>query len=159
MTKVFFFRYSLKCDHPFLCKFPILFSTVRFKLAYILSQFIHRSKCVFWNVGLGLCILPSFSQFIKVVDCDFWKASRLHYQIFPNSLKCLKIRIFEVPLPSYFCQTVKKVFQYDMWRKRRGANLWLNYQVLSKNVYIIMQVTILYQIRVGNTVSKHRWVL
>ena len=33
---------SLKCDHPFLCEFPILFSTVKL------------------NVGLGLSILPSF---------------------------------------------------------------------------------------------------
>ena len=56
-----------------LCKLPILFSTVKLKLGYILSQFIHRFK-IWINVGLELCILPSFSLFIKVVNWDFWKA-------------------------------------------------------------------------------------
>ena len=32
---------SLKCDHPFLCKFPILFSTEKLKLGHNFSQFIH----------------------------------------------------------------------------------------------------------------------
>ena len=65
--------------------------------------------------------------------------------------------IFEVPFPSYFCQTVRIVFQYDMWHKKGGANFSSNYQLSSKSACIIMYLTILYQLRVGNTVSKHRW--
>ena len=61
------FILSLKCDHPLLCEFSILFSTVKLKLGH--------STLGFWNVGLGLCIFPSFSQFIREVgNWDFWKA-------------------------------------------------------------------------------------
>ena len=72
----------------------------------------------------------------------FFKSLRCTTKFFPSSLKCLKVGIFEVPLPSYFCQTVRIVFQYDMWHNRGGANLRLNYQFSSKNVNIIMKVTI-----------------
>ena len=54
----------------------------------------------FWNVGLGLCIFPSFSRFIKRWEIGIFENLRLHFQIFPNSLKSLKIQIF-TPLPSY----------------------------------------------------------
>ena len=88
----------------------------------------------------------------------FFKSLRCTTKFFPSSLKCLKVGIFEVPLPSYFCQTVRIVFQYNIWRNKRGAaNLWLNYQFSSKNVNIILKVTILYQLWVRNTVSKLRW--
>ena len=64
------FILSLKCDHPLLCEFSILFSTVKLKLGHKFSQLIHRFK-----IGLGLCILPIFSQFIKEMgNWDFWKA-------------------------------------------------------------------------------------
>ena len=60
---------------------------------------------------------------------------------------------------AFICQVMKIVFQYDMWHKRGGANLWLNYQFSSKTFYLIIQeeFCILYQLRVGNTVSKHKW--
>ena len=62
------FILSLKCDHPLLCKFSILFSTVK-------QWSTIDSTLGFWNVGLGLRIFPSFSQFIKEMgNWDFWKA-------------------------------------------------------------------------------------
>ena len=61
----------LKCDHPFLCEFSILFSIVK--------------------------LLKSFSQFIKDMEnWDFWKASAA-LPNFSNSLKSLKIGTFELP--------------------------------------------------------------
>ena len=69
------FILSLKCDHPLLCEFSILFSTVKLKLGHKFSQLINRFNIGIWNVGLGLCIFPSFSQFIKEIGTwDFWKA-------------------------------------------------------------------------------------
>ena len=35
---------SLERDHPFLCKLPILFSTMKLRLSHIFSRFIHKSK-------------------------------------------------------------------------------------------------------------------
>ena len=115
-------------------KFPILFSTEKFKLRHNFSQFMHRFK---------IWILKCWSSKFFSISQNKWKIEifekpRLHYQIFPNSLKSLKIGIFEVPLPSHFCQIVRIIFQYGMWRKRGGANLWLNYQFPRKNVYNIM---------------------
>ena len=68
------FILSLKCDHPLLCEFPILFSTEKIKLGHKFSQLID-SIFRFWNISLGLRIFPSFSQFIKEMgNWDFWKA-------------------------------------------------------------------------------------
>ena len=44
-----------KCDHPFLCEFPISFSTVKLKLGHNFFQFIRRFKiwilkCWSWTV-------------------------------------------------------------------------------------------------------------
>ena len=65
---------SLKCDHPLLCEFLILFSTEKIKLGHKFSQLID-STFGFWNISLGLRIFPSFSQFIKEMgNWDFWKA-------------------------------------------------------------------------------------
>ena len=36
------FMLCLKCDHPFLCEFSILFSTVKLKLGHKFSLLIHR---------------------------------------------------------------------------------------------------------------------
>ena len=36
---------SLKCDHPFLREFLILFSTEKLKLGHNFSQFIHGRVC------------------------------------------------------------------------------------------------------------------
>ena len=48
---------SLKCDHPLLCEFPILFSTVKLKLEHKLSQLIHR---------LDICILKRWSGAVYI---------------------------------------------------------------------------------------------
>ena len=51
-----------------------------------------------------------FSQFIKEMEKRDFEKPRLHFQIFPNSLKSLKIGIFEVPLPSYFVKWWEQSF-------------------------------------------------
>ena len=51
------------------------FSTVKLKLRHKFSQLIPKVNFGFLNVGLWLCILPSFSQSIKEVgNWDLWKA-------------------------------------------------------------------------------------
>ena len=96
------FILSLKCDHPLLCEFSILFSTVKLKLGHKFSQLINR-----FNIGTLKCwsgavhISKSFS--IHKRDgrgIRIFEKPRLHFQIVPNSLKSLKIEIF-VHLPSY----------------------------------------------------------
>ena len=44
------FILSLKCDHPLLCEFSILFSTVKLKLRHKFPQLIHR-----FNIGILKC--------------------------------------------------------------------------------------------------------
>ena len=53
------------------------------------------TKFGFFNVALGLCIFSNLSQFMK--ETENWK-----FEILSNSLKSLKVTIFEVPLSSYF---------------------------------------------------------
>ena len=106
---------SLKCDHIFLCEFSILFSTVKLKLRQNVSQFIHGFKIwilKFWSWAV-LCILPSFFQFIKEKKMWIFEKPRLHLQIFPNSLKSLKLR-FLSPCLFIFGQMVRMVFQCDI---------------------------------------------
>ena len=63
------FMLSLKCSHPFLCEYPILFLTVKIKLGQTFPN-----SSIDWKFGLELCILPSFSQFIKEMgNWGFWK--------------------------------------------------------------------------------------
>ena len=88
------FPLSLKCDHPVLCEFPILFSTGQVKLGQKFSQLIHKFNIWILIVGLGLCVFPSFSQFIKRWEIGIFEKFRSHFQIFPNSLKSLKTEIF-----------------------------------------------------------------
>ena len=127
---------NLKCDHPFLCKLPILFSIVKLKLGHIYSRFIYRFKiwilkCWSWAVYSSKCF-PIY----KSGRLGFLKKPRLHYQIFTNLLKYLKIGIFEVALPSYFCQMLRVVFQYGMWRKRGGANFMIKLAAFEKKCLI-----------------------
>ena len=69
------FILSLKCDHPLLCEFSILFWTVKLKLDINFLNSSIDSTLGFWNVGLGLCVFSSFSQFIKGMrNWDYWKA-------------------------------------------------------------------------------------
>ena len=61
------FMLSLKCDHPLLYEFPILFSPVKLKLGHKFSHSSKDSTFGFWSVGMGLCIFLRFSQFIKEI--------------------------------------------------------------------------------------------
>ena len=81
---------SLKCDHPFLCKFPFLFSTEKLELGHNISQFIHRFKILKWwswaeytskffpfykrdgklRFLKSLGSLPNFSQLIKEFESE-----------------------------------------------------------------------------------------
>ena len=129
-------------------KFLILFSTVNLNLWHKLSQFIHRySKFRFWNVDLGLCILPSFLQFVKKMEnLDFWIAA-VSLPKFSQFIKEFQNLDSRSVLAFIFCQMMRIVFQHDMWRRIGEANLWLNSQFSKTSVYIIMQVTILRQFK------------
>ena len=85
---------SLKYDHPLLCEFPILFSTVKVKLGHKFYQLIHR-----FNTGILKCwtravyiskFFPILTRdgklgFFKSLDCIpkfspiHWKAWKLRF--------------------------------------------------------------------------------
>ena len=120
---------SLKCDHLFLCEFSSLFSTVKLNLGHNFSQFIHRFR-IWYPVK-------------RDGKLEFFEKPRLHFQIFPNSLKSLKIEIF-VPLPSYF---VKWWEWCNMWQQTERRSQLLMFKFSRKNVNIILQITILCQFK------------
>ena len=93
---------SWKCEQNFLSEFPILFLTVvTLKLGHNFSQFLHRFKIWIFKCWPWTVYTSRFFQFIKERKIWIFEKPRLHFQIFPNSLKSLKIEIF-VHLPSYF---------------------------------------------------------
>ena len=110
---------SLKCVHPLLYEFPILFSTVKVKLGQRFSQLIYKFNIWAWKCWSGAVYISKFFQFIKEMgNWHFWKA----YIAFPNFPQFTKK--FEnwnfCPLAFIFGQMVRVVvFQYDdMWRQR-----------------------------------------
>ena len=93
-----------------LCKFSILFSTLKLKLRHIFSQFNIDSKLVVLNVGLRLyfLVLPIHKE-IKTSQFSVFVSKDL--SIFPNSQKRLKIEILDIALdytssPFPICQRV-----------------------------------------------------
>ena len=54
------FVLSLKWDHPLLCEFPILFSTVELKLGQKFSQLIHRFNIFILKCWSGTVNIPKF---------------------------------------------------------------------------------------------------
>ena len=118
---------NLNCDHLFLCKLPILFSTVKHKLGLNKSSFpIHPQ---IQNLDFKILFL-GFVYFQVFPNSQKWRIEileklRMHYQILPNSLKCLKIGIFEASFSSYVCQTVSIIFQYDMCCKERRSQFMI----------------------------------
>ena len=89
-----------------------------------------------------------FSQFMKNIKIwVFEYKPRLHFQIFPNSLKIQEIGIFQVPLLSYLVRLQKYSLEYIIFVKERerGPNLLINYQFSKKDV--LMQITILGQFK------------
>ena len=94
--KYFIHYVSLKCDIFILCKFPILFSTVKFKLGlHSFSQFIQGSKCGFLNVGLRLYVqvLPNSQGDWKMEILNVALAGRF---TFPSSLKNWKLGFLNI---------------------------------------------------------------
>ena len=61
------FFLSLKCDHPLLCQFSILFSTVKLKLGHKFLQVIHRFK-----IGILKCwsVAVHISKFFPIHKRD-----------------------------------------------------------------------------------------
>ena len=61
------FILSLKCDHPLLCEFSILFSKVKLKLGHNFSQLIHR-----FNIGILKCSFGTayISKFLPIHKRD-----------------------------------------------------------------------------------------
>ena len=88
------FILSLICDHPLLCEFSILFSTVKLQLGHKFSQLIHRFsigilKC--WSATVYISkFFPIHKrdgklEFLKSLDCIFkfppihWKVWKLRF--------------------------------------------------------------------------------
>ena len=94
------FILSLKCDHSLLCEFSILFSIVKLKLGHTFFQLIHGFNIEILKCWSGAVYISKLFPIHKR-DGKFgiFEKPRLHFQIFPNSLKSLKIEIF-VPMPS-----------------------------------------------------------
>ena len=57
---------NLKWDHPFLCKLPILFTTVNLKLDIFFPNSCIDSKFGFWNVGWAVYT----SKFFPIHESD-----------------------------------------------------------------------------------------
>ena len=51
---------TLKCDHPLLCEFPILFSTVKLKLGHQFFQLIHRFNIWILKCWSGAVYISKF---------------------------------------------------------------------------------------------------
>ena len=54
------FMLSLKCDHPLLCEFPILFSTMELKLRHTFSQLIHRFNILILKCWSGAVCISNY---------------------------------------------------------------------------------------------------
>ena len=69
------FILSLKCDHPLLREFSILFSTVKLKLGHKFSQLIHRFNIWILKCWSGAVYISKFFSIHKEMgNWDFWKA-------------------------------------------------------------------------------------
>ena len=69
------FILSLKCDHPLLYEFSILFSTVKLKLGHTFSQLIHRfNNGILKGWSEPVYISKFFPIHKKMGNWDFWKA-------------------------------------------------------------------------------------
>ena len=126
---------NLKSDHPLLCEFPILLSTVRLKLGHKFSQLIHRFNICILKYWSGAVYMSKFFPIHKR-DGRLGFLKSLHWI---SEISAVHKKDF-CPLAFIFGQMVRVVFQYDHIWRHRGANLWLNYQFSRKNVNIIANV-------------------
>ena len=126
------FILSLKCAHPiFIWISHLIFNTtVNLNEGHKFSQFIYRFK-----IWIFKCWSWAVYTTWKRWKIGIFEWPRLHFIIFPNSLKSLKIGTFEVSLSPYFF-LVRIIFQYDMWHKRGGTSLGLNCQFSRKIVIL-----------------------
>ena len=120
--------FKLKCGQA-LCKFPILFSAMKFELRHNFSQFNYMFKMGTFDSWLYFQVFPNSQR-------DFWMLLQQELLICPNSWKRLNIEILEYfqdfpsSLDSWenwdfsfayfsftFCQIVRIVFQagYICW--------------------------------------------
>ena len=60
------FILSLKCDHPLLHEFLILFSTVELKLGHKFSQLIHRFNIFILKCWSGAVYISNFFPIHKI---------------------------------------------------------------------------------------------
>ena len=101
---------------PALCKFPILFSAMKFKLRHNISQVINLFKIVTYKFfpnsqREGKWDFWILHQLELLILYNFWK----NFQVFLCSLKSWEIRIFSLAFT--FCQILRIVFQagYMCW--------------------------------------------
>ena len=107
---------SLKCDHPVLCEFHILFSPVKVKLGHKFSQLIHKFNIWILKCWSGTVYISEYFRIHKK-NRDFWKAW-IAFPTFPQFTKKFENWNF-CPLAFIFGQMVRVVFQYnDMWHER-----------------------------------------
>ena len=85
---------SLKWDHPLLCEFPVLFSTAKLKLGHRFSHLIHRFNIWILKCWSGAVYISKFFPIHRRDGKLGFLKSLDYFQIFPNSLKSLKIEIF-----------------------------------------------------------------
>ena len=117
---------------------PILLSTISLHWEINFPNSSRDSKFRFWNVGLGLCILPSFFQLMKEMENrDFSLAEAALPNIYEFTKEFEKWDFWGTPT-FIFCQMVRTVYQCNMWHRRGGVNFWLNCQFSGKNVYIVI---------------------
>ena len=113
------FILSLKCDHPLLCEFSILFSTVKLKLGHKFSQLIHRFNIGILKCWSGAVHISTFFQIPKTDGKLGFLKSLDFISNFPKLTEMFENWDF-CPLGFIFGQMVRLrvVFQYDdMWRQ------------------------------------------
>ena len=77
------FMSSLKCDHPLLCEFLTLFSTVKVKLGHKFSQLIHKFNIWLLKCWSGAVYIYKFFpiHIKKRWEIGIFEKRRLHFQI------------------------------------------------------------------------------
>ena len=128
---------SLKCDHPLLCEFPILFSTVKLKLGHKLSQLIQRFNIWILKRWSGTVYISKFFSihkrdgklgFLKICDC----ISRF----FPIHLKVWKLRFLSSCLNIW--PNGEGGFSVRWHVASERSQFMIKVTVFKKNVNIIM---------------------
>ena len=103
---------SLKCDHPLLCEFPILFSRKKVKLGHKFSQLIHKFNIWILKCWSGAVYISKFFSVHKEIgNWNFWKAE-IAFPNFPQFTEKFENWNF-CSLAFIFGEMVWVVFQFD----------------------------------------------